>query len=207
LAGIVQVSKPRKTTPSVPAAELLAALSADCVATLDAVRVPAYIVDAERRVRWQNAASIELVGDVRGRLDDSMLGPEDLGRVREAFEQKQNGAPHTELEVCFVRRDGTRVRAAVNSVPIKNRAGVMIGSFGLVHVLEELDRLAEPPRLSRRERETLTLLAAGYSTEQMAEAMTISKETVRNHVKRVLRGLDARSRVEAVAKGRRAGLI
>ena len=178
------------------------------MATLDAVRVPAHILDADRRVRWQNAASIELVGDVRGRLDDSMLGPEDLGRVREAFEQKQNGAPHTELEVCFVRRDGTRVRAAVNSVPIKNTAGVMIGSFGLVHVLEELDRLAErPPRLSRRERETLTLLAAGYSTEQMAEEMTISKETVRNHVKRVLRGLDARSRVEAVAKGRRAGLI
>jgi DNA-binding CsgD family transcriptional regulator len=30
---------------------------------------------------------------------------------------------------------------------------------------------------------------------------------VRNHVKGVLRSLDARSRVEAVAKGRRMGLI
>ena len=54
---------------------------------------------------------------------------------------------------------------------------------------------------------TLTLLAAGYSTTQMAQQMGISTETVRNHVKRVLRSLDARSRIEAVAKGRRAGLI
>jgi DNA-binding CsgD family transcriptional regulator len=61
--------------------------------------------------------------------------------------------------------------------------------------------------LSPRERETLTFLAAGYSTAQMAEQMSISKETVRNHVKGVLRSLGARSRVEAVAKGRSVGLI
>jgi DNA-binding CsgD family transcriptional regulator len=51
------------------------------------------------------------------------------------------------------------------------------------------------------------LLAAGCSTPQMAELMGLSTETVRNHVKRLLRALDARSRVEAVAKGRRAGLV
>jgi DNA-binding CsgD family transcriptional regulator len=41
----------------------------------------------------------------------------------------------------------------------------------------------------------------------MAQRMGISKETVRNHVKGVLRSLGARSRVEAVAKGRSVGLI
>jgi DNA-binding NarL/FixJ family response regulator len=54
---------------------------------------------------------------------------------------------------------------------------------------------------------TIPGLAAGYSTAEMAQRMGISKETVRNHVKGVLRSLDARSRVEAVAKGRRVGLI
>jgi DNA-binding CsgD family transcriptional regulator len=202
------VSKTKNHSVSVPAAELLEALSTDCVGTLEAVQVPAYVVDSDRRIRWQNAASIELVGDLRGRLDDNLLGPEDLDRAREAFARKQDGAAHTELEVAFSRRDGKRVRAAISSVPLKNGSGAMIGSFGLVQVLEELDGAPErQSRLSRRERETLTLLAAGYSTEQMASEMGISKETVRNHVKRVLRNLDARSRVEAVAKGRRAGLI
>jgi two-component system, NarL family, nitrate/nitrite response regulator NarL len=77
-----------------------------------------------------------------------------------------------------------------------------------VHVLEEVDpSLASPPRLSARERETLTLLAAGYSTALMAEKMGISRETVRNHVKSLLRSLGASSRAEAVAKGRDVGLI
>jgi DNA-binding CsgD family transcriptional regulator len=165
-------------------------------------------VDHHRRVRWQNAASIELVGDLRGRLDGSVLAPEDLPRARDAFRRKQRGASQTEVEVSVARPDGRRVRVAVNSVPIRNAGGAVIGSFGLVQVLGEIDQsLERAPRLSRRERETLALLAAGYSTAQMAEQMSIATETVRNHVKGVLRSLGARSRVEAVAKARRMGLI
>lgn len=189
--------------------ELLEALSDCAVVLLEAVAVPAYIVDNDLRVRWQNAASRELVGDLRGRLEINLkVAPEDLDRARDAFTQKQNGAEHTELELSVVRRDGALVRVAVSSVPLKDSAGTMLGSFGLVQVLGEIEAASErPPRLSPRERETLALLAAGNSTTEMAERMSISKETVRNHVKRVLRGLDASSRVEAVAKGRRAGLV
>jgi DNA-binding CsgD family transcriptional regulator len=193
---------------SVPAAELLKALSADALRLLEAVRFPAYIVDLQRRIRWQNAAAVELVGDLRGRLDSSVLGPEDLARAREGFARKRQGAPHTELEVTVARRDGVRVRVAVSSVPLKNADGAMIGSFGLFQFLTEVEPSFESaPRLSARERETLALLAAGYSTAQMAQTMNISKETVRNHVKGVLRSLGARSRVEAVAKARAAGLV
>jgi len=193
----------------VQADELLEALSASAVGLLEAVAVPAYIVDNDLRVRWQNAASRELVGDLRGRLEgSSQVVPEDLDRARDAFTQKQNGAEHAEVELSVLRRDGTLVRIAVSSVPLKNPAGQMIGSFGLIQVLGELDQASErAPRLSPRERETLALLAAGHSTVEMAERMAISKETVRNHVKRVLRALDASSRVEAVAKARRAGLV
>jgi DNA-binding CsgD family transcriptional regulator len=191
-----------------PVDDLLEALSAGVRQALEAVSVPAYIVDSQRRLRWQNAASIELVGDLRGRLDAGLVAPGDLARAREAFRQKQKGAPHTQLEVSVERPDGHRVRVAVNSVPLRNEEGAMIGSFGLVQVLGEIDPSSGPaPRLSPRERETLTLLAAGYSTGQMAEQMNISKETVRNHVRRVLSSLDARSRIEAVAKARRVGLI
>jgi DNA-binding CsgD family transcriptional regulator len=197
-----------KLSLSVPETALLEALSEDALGMLGTVAVPAYIVDCHRRIRWQNAASIELFGDLRGRLDGSVLGPEDLERGREAFARKEQGASHTELEVSVARRDGTRVRVAVSSVPLKNADGAVIGSFGLAQVLGEIEPTSErTPQLSPRERETLTLLAGGYSTAQMAQQMGISKETVRNHVKRLLRSLGARSRVEAVAKGRRVGLI
>jgi hypothetical protein len=56
---------------AVKADELLEALSTGAVALLEAIAVPAYIVDNDLRVRWQNAASRELVGDLRGRLEDN----------------------------------------------------------------------------------------------------------------------------------------
>jgi DNA-binding CsgD family transcriptional regulator len=176
--------------------ELLDALSAGAIAALEQIGVPAYVADDDLRVRWQNAACRALVGDLRGRLDGScQVVPDDLGRARE-------------VEVSVRRPDGALVQASVSAVPLENPAGKVIGSFGLVQVLRELETDSEhPPRLSPRERETLTLLAAGHSTDEIAARMAISKETVRNHVKRVLRGLDASSRVEAVAKGRRAGLV
>jgi DNA-binding CsgD family transcriptional regulator len=171
--------------------------------------VPAYIVDLDRRVRWQNEAAIELFGDLRGRLDGSVgLDAEDLSKGREAFAQKLNGARHTDLVVTLTRVNGTRMRVAISSVPLKDSDGEMIGSFGLMQVLERAGTWSERrPSLSPRERETLGLLAAGYSTAQMAQEMGIAKETVRNHVKRVLRAIGASSRVEAVAKARQIGLI
>jgi DNA-binding CsgD family transcriptional regulator len=194
---------------SVPESELLDALSSNALAVLHAVGVPAYIVDRHRRVHWQNAASLDIFGDLRGRLDGSVgLDNGDLTRVREAWAKKLNGASHAELEVSVSRPDGTRMRVAVSSVPLRDRAGAIIGSFGLAQILSETDPgLGHPPSLSPREQETLALLAAGCSTGQMAQKMNISKETVRNHVKGVLRSLNARSRVEAVAKARRLGLI
>ena len=189
--------------------DALKVLTDDLVRALEAIRVPAYIVDVHRRISWQNEASIELVGDLRGRLDGSVgLSDADLGRARRAWSDKLDGATHSQLELAMPRPNGTRVRVAVNSVPLRDGDGKMIGSFGLVHVLEELgEDDGNVPNLSPRERQTLTLLAAGLSTVQMAQQMGLSQETVRNYVKRLLRVLDARSRVEAVAKARSARLI
>lgn len=189
--------------------KLLEALSAGAVDALELVSVPAYVVDTDLRVRWQNAASRRLVGDLRGRLAGSFqMVPGDRGGVRQSLTQQRDGASHTEIEQWVLRPDGALVRVTVSSVPLRTPAGEVIGSFRLVQVLRELEPASDhPPRLSPRELETLTLLAAGHSTVEIAERMAISKETVRNHVKRLLRSLDASSRVEAVAKGRRAGLV
>jgi DNA-binding CsgD family transcriptional regulator len=190
------------------AVNLVDALSANVLATLDAVQFPAFLVDHQRRVRWQNAAAVALVGDLRDKLDRSFVAPEDLASVRDAFARKQMGALHTEYEATFVSADGKHVRVAVSSVPIKGPDDKMIGSFALARTIAEVEPPGEASlQLTARQRQTLTLLGGGYSTAQMAELMGLSEETVRNHVKSVLRILDARSRVEAVAKGRRTGLI
>jgi two-component system, NarL family, response regulator LiaR len=52
--------------------------------------------------------------------------------------------------------------------------------------------------LTPREWEVVDLLCEGASTDVIAERLVLSTETVRSHIKHVLRKLDARSRAEAV---------
>jgi DNA-binding NarL/FixJ family response regulator len=53
--------------------------------------------------------------------------------------------------------------------------------------------------VTRREREVLGLLAAGRRTDEVALDLTLSKETVRGHVKSALRKLGVRTSAAAVA--------
>ena len=110
----VYLSKNTRNHPAGPVgalgAELVDALSADVLQALDAVQFPAFVVDRDRRVRWQNAAAIQLVGDLRGKVDRSFLAPEDLARVRDAWARKQMGALHTEYEATLLRGSARRWR-------------------------------------------------------------------------------------------------
>jgi len=59
-------------------------------------------------------------------------------------------------------------------------------------------RHGAPQPLSRRELETLRMLAAGQTTAEIASALTISRYTARNHINNLLRKLGARNRIEGV---------
>ena len=57
--------------------------------------------------------------------------------------------------------------------------------------------------LTPREWEVIDLLQSGKSTDEIAQTLVLSTETVRSHVKNILRKLDVRSREEAVAAAER----
>jgi DNA-binding CsgD family transcriptional regulator len=61
--------------------------------------------------------------------------------------------------------------------------------------------------LTPRQREMLQALAAGRSTRAIARQLTLSELTIRNHISGLLAALDCHTRLEAVAKGHRLGLI
>ncbi|HKG25047.1 MAG TPA: response regulator transcription factor [Thermomicrobiales bacterium] len=61
--------------------------------------------------------------------------------------------------------------------------------------------------LTPREREVLRLLAAGKSNPEIADALFISRGTVKTHVVDILGKLDAKSRTEAVVIARRRDLL
>jgi two-component system, NarL family, response regulator LiaR len=80
-----------------------------------------------------------------------------------------------------------------------------------LRLVEHLRRAHEGPGglrpvkspLTPREWEVIDLLAEAKTTDQMADQLVLSSETVRSHVKNILRKLGARSRQEAVAAAQR----
>jgi DNA-binding NarL/FixJ family response regulator len=73
---------------------------------------------------------------------------------------------------------------------------------GGAYVDPRLDRSAAPAAgrvLSPREREVIGLMAEGLTAEQIGARLGVSVETVRTHVRNVIRKLHARNRVHAIA--------
>jgi DNA-binding NarL/FixJ family response regulator len=88
------------------------------------------------------------------------------------------------------------------------RDGLVVGLFGLIiGQPRELPAPVAPDRLTPRQYEVLKLVAWGVTTEAIAAELNLSRETVRNHVRGILRALGARNRLEAVAIARRDGLL
>jgi DNA-binding NarL/FixJ family response regulator len=67
-----------------------------------------------------------------------------------------------------------------------------------------LDDLDAPEKLTPREREVLALVARAWSNRQIEEALGIQNSTVKQHVRRIMRKLHARNRVQAAVFAYRA---
>src|SRR6478736_1823320 len=162
----------------------LRAMDADVEHALENINVPAYVIDTSGIIRWVNPAARRVVGDVTGRQFTSVCAPEETRRARELFAQKIAG-----------------------TAEVTDAQGFLVGEDGdLVHVDEEAERPLHP-HLTPRQAEVLRLLERGHSTNQIARELHLSIETVRNHIRHLLRALGAHSRLEAVAIGRREHLV
>jgi PAS domain S-box-containing protein len=179
------------------------AVGGDVERALAGIAVPSYVLDTDGVVRWLNPAAERLLGNVRGRHFSAVVGPEDRARARELFARKVLGTTQaTEATAVFVATDGTRHALEVSAVPLIGGERV-VGVFGLLGGPLDEEASAPPAHLTPRQAEVLRLLERGLSTKQIAQELHLSTETVRNHVRHLLRALGVNSRLEAVAATRR----
>jgi len=186
----------------------LEAIGGEVEDAIERVRVPAYVIDRHGIIRYLNPAARKLVGDVRGRQLTSVVAPEETRRAREIFARNLMGPrAGSDNKGVVIDADGERVSIEVSAVPLQ-RGGRVIGVFGQVLDVEEDDPPPPPhPHLTPRQTEVLRLLEQGRSTVQIAGELHLSTETVRNHIRRILRALNVHSRLEAVAVGRQEHLV
>jgi PAS domain S-box-containing protein len=186
----------------------LEAIGGEVEDAIDRVRVPAYVIDRHGIIRYLNPAARKLVGDVRGRQMTSVLAPEERRRGRQIFTRNLMGPPRgSDNRAVFLAADGERITMEVSGVPLEGR-GHVIGVFGQVKEVEENPPPPPPhPSLTPRQTEVLRLLEQGHSTDQIAQELHLSLDTVRNHIRGILRALGVHSRLEAVTLAHRVHLI
>ena len=83
------------------------------------------------------------------------------------------------------------------------------GGISSLALRQDSDDPSESPLepLRERELEVLTLVAAGYSNQDIAEQLILSVGTVRWHLKNIYSKLDVHSRTQAIARVRAQGLL
>jgi DNA-binding CsgD family transcriptional regulator len=86
--------------------------------------------------------------------------------------------------------------------------GMALKALGLIKrsAVAEAKPAAET-NLSKREIEMLEQIATGMSYEQVADNSGISYGTVRKHLENIYKKLDVHSKLEAVNKARKDGLL
>jgi DNA-binding NarL/FixJ family response regulator len=123
-----------------------------------------------------------------------------------ASEDDELGLVTLRAGACGFRRKSIGIEALPRALE-RAREGEAIVTRRLTNrLIEELRHVSRDTtgmrpirsRLTSREWEVLDMLSQGMSTDEMAGAMVVSIETVRSHVKSVLRKLGVRSRREAV---------
>lgn len=175
--------------------------------SLEELNVPAYAVDRFGIIRWINSAAKRLVGDIRGKQQSSIVVPEQAREAKESFLRKMMGTEKsTDATVIVVDPTGNRVQVEVSSCAL-HEGHRIVGVFGVVKHREQAAPPTPHPHLTPRQNQVLHLLAHGHSTSQIAAELHLSVDTVRNHVRRLLRALGVHSRIEALAVAHREGFL
>jgi PAS domain S-box-containing protein len=185
----------------------LKAVGGDVEGALEHISVPSYVIDSTGIIRWVNPAAERLVGDCCGKQFTSVVAADEKRRAREVFAQKIAGTRQTtDATAVLIDVDGDRLDVEISSVQLRQGHRV-IGVFGQIPHWTEAPRKPPHPHLTPRQAEVLGLLEHGRSTAQIARELHLSQETVRNHVRHLLRALGVNSRLEAVAAARSHHLL
>jgi DNA-binding CsgD family transcriptional regulator len=186
----------------------------DLTSALEAVAVPAYVVDREGRIRWLNRGAVDVVGERVGQPFVRVVAPEDVHLVRTNLARKLIGdSGSAEYNLTLLGAAGDRLPVRVSSVPLWED-GEIVGVFGVAYPAGPPRRgeaparpNASPPELTARQYEALALLADGLGTAAIATRLGVAEETARNHIRALLRQLGVHTRLEAVVQAYRHELL
>jgi len=117
-----------------------------------------------------------------------------------------NGTP-ADTMIVHLFRDITRKKENEQLFRQVLRAAKDLGDGELSQGVPSASMSDPDSDLTHREREVLSLMAQGLKTGDVAQSLSISSATVRNHIRNILHKFDVHSRLEAVVYAIKNGLV
>jgi PAS domain S-box-containing protein len=181
---------------------------------VDSLVIPASLHDVEGRFLRVNEAAERVSGRSNaqwlGRHFTEPVPPEARDNVAAQFRRAVEQGEPTDFETVFVDASGQLRGVRALHLPLRSGdaiVGVLILAFGTRRPPSGLIGLESQPQLTPRQHEILGLIASGLSTAEIATQLTISPETVRNHLRSIFSELQVHTRLEAIAAAQRLGLL
>jgi PAS domain S-box-containing protein len=163
------------------------------------------LLDDERRYVDVNPSAVDLLGRTR----EELLGTSSFENIRPAERSIAASQWQAFLKSgeysgtrALVRRDGSEVEidyAARLATIGERRLAIFVSLANTDLAADGQSGRAAAGSLTTREREVITLIAMGRETNEIAEELHISSETVRTHVRNAMSKLRARTRAQLVA--------
>jgi DNA-binding NarL/FixJ family response regulator len=133
-------------------------------------------------------------------------GSVDCSEMLEAVQAGASGYLLKDAELADIIK-AIRATAAGYSAIAPQVAGALLANVRENLVASQRTSPLRAVSLSRRERQVLSLLAAGFDNLDIARQLYISPSTVKNHVSRLLEKLRVDNRVQAAGYAIRHGLV
>ncbi len=125
------------------------------------------------------------------------------------YEAIKAGATGYLLKEISIEEVATAIRAVHGgqSLISPSMASKLITEFASMSRRGDEAKQVPAPRLTDREMEVLKLVATGMNNRDIAKALFISENTVKNHIRNILEKLQLHSRMEAVVYAVREKLL
>jgi DNA-binding CsgD family transcriptional regulator len=187
---------------------------------------PVFAIDGKRRICFWNDACEELTGrsfqEVRSRTCYSVMEGTDIrgnsfcGPDCDVGHRVERSLPVKDYDMIIANAEGNSVLVNVGAYPIpkelrngESAAAFLslrrVDSYRLLARLENGNRpkweVCRPGKynLTPRELEVLEMASNGLGTTEIAEGLSVSRHTVKNHFKNMFSKLKVHSRTEAVS--------
>jgi DNA-binding CsgD family transcriptional regulator len=168
------------------------------------------ILDAGNSLLYVNREALEMLPGLRteGEAGERLVPPREIISLCERLEQSGPASAHDGQDVpgCEFHDPAIGVlfslRAFYIGAPEKGKQPrhIMVLMERIIERHEvDFTRVKGDYGLTKRETEVLRHICGGLTNREIAEKMFISEYTVKDHIKKIMRGMEASSRSEIIA--------